>query len=515
MAVSIEAASNLEFSLPLTEWNAPGLTWETYQAPHHPHPDLAEKILHGDLKAFLFGLGPVYSAHYIVDLIRLKLGNPGNLELTLADVSQERVEQFTQLAADVAVHDGVSLDIHSVVLPRNDTDLYRRQLTGSIAGQDVVISGIGLGGLNVIWRDAMVVGDFLHEKAGTDIIPATYLDSYGLLAGMKFLREQEWVGYLAEAVNSSAPDAYIINSANPMGLHTGYLARETNNPVIGFCHEHKDDVRLLASKLNRLPEDLKSTYYGINHISAHIQLTDLEGNDLYPQLIEVMTSRNNVSFEDGVRVLFLRRYQKWLFESSGHALEYIPLLGKDVSMTDLMREGINPHGYLLAISKVLQTGHDDWEKVTQNLDHYIRSKYSHNPDEDYLSIMLRRFAGLPVPNPALSLFEIHGNVINNASYIPNLPTSAVVEVPIGSQPNYLSPRCLPDLPEFMVPLIQPHIQAQHYLLDSVINGSQDGILASANLDPVLSNYLDSTDLNELTRRLLAAQGKMISANLRP
>lgn len=177
------------------------------------------------------------------------------------DINPERLEMISKLAARYSNELGQELKIEST------TDLYT-----SLTDADFVIS-------------TAAVKSHHHQRAMRDV-SAKHGYYYGgtNLGGFYQLRLMLDVAHAMEEV---CPDAWLIQSGNPVYEGCTLMTRETSIKVCGLCHGHYGVLRIaevLGLDLSN-PNDLTWQAPGLNH---NIWLTHFyyKGEDTYPLLDE-------------------------------------------------------------------------------------------------------------------------------------------------------------------------------------------------------------------------------------
>jgi alpha-galactosidase len=89
---------------------------------------------------------------------------------------------------------------------------------------------------------------------------------------------------IAKAVEKISPDAWILQTANPVFEITQLVKRLTKAKIVGFCHGYAH-VFHLAKVLGVEPEELDWQVAGVNH-AIWLNRFRWKGEDLYPRLDE-------------------------------------------------------------------------------------------------------------------------------------------------------------------------------------------------------------------------------------
>ena len=94
---------------------------------------------------------------------------------------------------------------------------------------------------------------------------------------------------VARDMERICPDAWLIQSGNPVYEGCTLMARETAVKIIGLCHGHYGYKRI-ACALGLDPEKMTCFAPGLNHLIYAVRL-EYEGKDFYPLLDEWLATR--------------------------------------------------------------------------------------------------------------------------------------------------------------------------------------------------------------------------------
>jgi alpha-galactosidase len=199
------------------------------------------------------------SAQFSGGIVRDLCVNPGlhGSHVVLMDVDQRRMGMVARLAERLSDELGAGLSFSQT------TDRAE-----ALQGADFVINTAQVGGH--VWAEAQRM---MAERHG--YYRGAHLHNFGQAA---FFLE------VARDMERICPDAWLIQSANPVFEGCTLMARETNLKVLGLCHGHygyRDIARVLGLELERVSAQMP----GFNH---WIWMTDFRyrGRDAYPLLDE-------------------------------------------------------------------------------------------------------------------------------------------------------------------------------------------------------------------------------------
>ena len=208
------------------------------------------------IKITIIGAG---SAQFSGGIVRDLCVNPAlhGSYVAFMDVDERRVDMIARLA------ERLSGELDAGLSFSQTTDR-----TEALRGADFVINTAQVGGH--AWTEAQ---RSMAERHG--YYRGARLHNFGQAA---FFLE------VARDVERICPDAWLIQSANPVFEGCTLMTRETNVKVLGLCHGHygyRDIARVLGLELERVSAQMP----GFNH---WIWMTDFryEGEDAYPLLDE-------------------------------------------------------------------------------------------------------------------------------------------------------------------------------------------------------------------------------------
>jgi len=208
------------------------------------------------VKITIIGAG---SAQFSGGIVRDLCVNPGlhGSHVVLMDIDQRRMGMIARLAERLSDELGAGLSFSQT------TDRAE-----ALHGADFVIDTAQVGGH--VWTEAQRIMAGRHGY-----YRGARLHNFGQAA---FFLE------VARDMERICPDAWLIQSANPVFEGCTLMARETGVKVLGLCHGHygyRDIARVLGLELERVSAQMP----GFNH---WIWMTDFRyrGRDAYPLLDE-------------------------------------------------------------------------------------------------------------------------------------------------------------------------------------------------------------------------------------
>ncbi|MEV7724239.1 6-phospho-beta-glucosidase [Streptomyces sp. NPDC087917] len=216
------------------------------------------------MKLAVVGGGSTYTPELIDGFARLRDTLPVS-ELVLIDPAAERLELIGGLARRIFARQGHPGKITTT-----------SDLDAGVAGADAVLLQLRIGGQAARLQDEtwpLECGCVGQETTGA-----------GGLA--KALRTVPVVLDIAERVRRSAPDAWIIDFTNPVGIVTRALLA-AGHKAVGLCNVAIGLQRKFAALLDVTPAEIHLDHVGLNHLTweTGVRLGGPDGTDVLPGLL--------------------------------------------------------------------------------------------------------------------------------------------------------------------------------------------------------------------------------------
>lgn len=355
-------------------------------------------------------------------------------------------------------------------------------------GADFVVNAIQVG-----LYDPCTITDFeVPKKYG---LRQTIADTLGIGGIFRALRTIPVMKSYADDMERWCPNALFLNYTNPMAMLSGYMQRFTNIKTVGLCHSVQVCAKGLLEELgmNEYVDNCRWKIAGINHQAWLLELADLQGNDLYPEIKRRADDpAYNTERKDLVRLKLMKEFGYYITESSEHNSEYTPYFIKDkypglieeykIPLDEYPRRCINQiNGWNEMRDSLLKDSHIKHEKTHEFASYIIQAVLNDKP------------------------YRIHGNVLNTG-LITNLPQNACVEVPVLVDRNGLNPCFVGDLPEQCAALNRTNINVQLLTIKAAETLQKSYIYQAAMMDPHTSSELSIDDIKALCDDLIEAHG---------
>ncbi|MBQ2708268.1 MAG: alpha-glucosidase/alpha-galactosidase, partial [Clostridia bacterium] len=201
-------------------------------------------------------------------------------EIALYDIDENRLEEsYVMLTALNNNINGGAATIKKY--------LGVEQRKEALAGARFAVNAIQVGGY-----EPCTVTDFeIPKKYG---LRQTIGDTLGIGGIFRALRTIPVMEGIAKDMEEVCPDVWFLNYTNPMAMLSGYMQRYTNVKTIGLCHSVQVCAPhlLKALGMGEYEEKHVARIAGINHMAWLLDIRDLDGNDLYPEIRERAFKRN-------------------------------------------------------------------------------------------------------------------------------------------------------------------------------------------------------------------------------
>ncbi|MFD8143394.1 6-phospho-beta-glucosidase [Streptomyces sp. NPDC059708] len=216
------------------------------------------------MKLAVVGGGSTYTPELVDGFARLRDTLPVT-ELVLIDPAAERLELVGGLARRIFARQGHPGRITTT-----------SDLDAGVAGADAVLLQLRVGGQAARLQDEtwpLECGCVGQETTGA-----------GGLA--KALRTVPVVLDIAERVRRAAPDAWIIDFTNPVGIVTRALL-QAGHKAVGLCNVAIGFQRKFAALLGVAPAEVHLDHVGLNHLTWEfgVRLGGPGGEDVLPRLL--------------------------------------------------------------------------------------------------------------------------------------------------------------------------------------------------------------------------------------
>ena len=417
--------------------------------------------MHKPLKISIIGAGSaVFSMKFIGDLCKIKRLS-GSL-ISLMDINQKRIDAVYTLAKRYAKELGGDLKFEKT------TDIRK-----SIKDADFVVNSALIGGHEhqEIIRE---IGEKHGYYRGIDSQEFNMVSDYYTFTNYNQLKFFLEVAHLMEELS---PNAWLIQTANPVFEGTTLLSRYSKIKVAGFCHGHNEFNEILNA-LNLKKEKVDWDVAGFNH---NIWLTRFEynGKNAYPLLDEWIETHgpNN------------QPKNPFDIQLSLGAIDMYKFYGK-MPIGDTVRNGSWKYHYNLDIKKKWfgdRWGGPDselgWKWYNEDLERRVNKVFemAKNPSlpltsefpPDNLSGEQHILFIDAIANDVK--YKLVLNILNKNEIIKGIPENVVVEVPVtvdgeGIHPSFMKYEIDPHI--FNMYLL-PRMMRMEWAIEAFVTGNRE------------------------------------------
>jgi len=357
----------------------------------------------------------------------------------------------------------------------------------ALSGADFVVNAIQVGG----YEPCTVIDFEIPAKYG---LKQTIADTLGIGGIFRGLRTIHVMKDIAKDMEEVCPKAWLLNYTNPMAIISGYMQRFTNVKTVGLCHSVQVCTSHLLEALDIKVDGFVDKIAGINHMAWLLEVTDTNGNDLYPEIKKKALLKNaSEKHDDMVRYEYIKHLGYYCTESSEHNAEYNPFFIKP-NYPELIEKFNIPINEYIRRCKEQIAG---WKKQREDLLNGGDIEYERS--REYASRIIEAM----VTNTP---YQIGGNVINNG-LITNLPQKACVEVPCMVTANGIQPTVIGELPPQLAAMNITNINPQLLTIEAAVTGKREHIYHAAMLDPHTAAVLSIDDIVAMCDELFEAHEK--------
>ena len=405
-----------------------------------------------------------------------------DMEIALYDIDAHRLEESYLLITKMneSINEGrATVKKYLGVEQRKD----------ALRKADFVVDAIQVG----LYDPCTIIDFEIPKKYG---LRQTIGDTLGIGGIFRALRTIHVLKDFAADIEEVCPDAWFLNYTNPMAMLTGYMLRYTGVKTVGLCHSVQVCSQHLLESLDMKDklEGRLETIAGINHMAWLLEITDKDGNDLYPEIKRRAKEKNaGEKHWDMVRYDYIDKLGYYCTESSEHNAEYNPFYIKPGREDLIEKFNIPLDEYpRRCINQI-----NGWQKQYEKL--MAGGKVEHKRSREYASyIMESIYTNTP--------YKIGGNVLNHG-VITNLPYDACVEVPCLVDGKGIHPTFVGELPLQLAAMNCSNIYPQMLTIEAAHTMKKETIYQAAMMDPHTGAQLSTDEIVALCNELYEAHEK--------
>lgn len=419
------------------------------QPPNPRHPRIA-----------VVGGGSTYTPELIDGFARLRETLPIG-ELVLIDPAAGRLDLVGGLARRIFARQGHPGTITTTA-----------DLDAGVAGADAVLLQLRVGGQAAREKDEtwpLECGCVGQETTGA-----------GGLA--KALRTVPVVLDIAERVRRAAPDAWIVDFTNPVGIVTRALL-QAGHRAVGLCNVAIGLQRKFAALLDTAPGDVHLEHVGLNHLTweTGVRLGGPEGENVLPRLLA----------EHGDAIAGDLRLPRQILDRLGVVPSYyLRYFYAHDAVVREMRTRPSRAAEVAAMEKRLLEMYGD--PSLDEKPELLASRGGAYYSEAAVDLVAALLGGTGSPYQVV-------NTYNNGT-LPFLPDDAVVEVQSAVGTKGAAPLPLPDVDPLYGGLIAGVTAYEELALEAALRGGRDRVFKALLAHPLVGQYEYA---EALTERLVA------------
>ena len=366
-------------------------------------------------------------------------------ELVLADINADALQKMVKVAMRMNDELNAGFKIS-----------YTVDRCEALMGAHFVITSIAVN------RDALWKLDFeIPKKHGVKHVLG---ENGGPGAVFHTMRNIPIILDICKDIERLCPEALLINFTNPESRICLAINKYTRVRAVGLCHQIGYGIGIVSRILGLPYENIDVKAFGLNHFTWMTDIRNKKtGEDLYPRFDEALKT-----YDPEYEKLSRFMYQKFgLFPTSGddHLGEFIPYA----------HEMMSTKGF-------------DFEHMSR-----LRGE---------LPVRLDKMAdkSIPIegemlqPSGEKAFHIIRGMVFNtneyidsanlpNNGYITNLPSDAIVEVPVIVSGSGVRGVGMGELPRAVASLCRNQIDVQHLVVDAGVTGDRELVMQALLVDP--------------------------------
>ena len=371
----------------------------------------------------------------------------------LVDLDADAADTMARLGRRIAAKRGARLTF----VPHTD----RRE---ALTGARFVTTTIAVGAAEAWSRDL--------EMPARHGIAQTVGDTVGPGGVLRALRHVPELVAIATDVADLAPEALMVNYSNPLTANVLAVSTHTAVDVVGLCHGSLHTLSGMAADLGVPRDELQAVFAGLNHLTW---LLDLRrgSDDLYPRLRELVAAHAD---HEPVSADLMRTFGRYPAPGDRHVAEFFSWYLRDGPGGTPLPWGLQPG--LDDTRRYIGEKGDLWERLHAQADGTAPLPSTGNQEAE-------RFVALA---SAVVTGEEHVELavnVPNRGKVPNLPSTAVVEVPATVGAAGVTGLDVGPLPDAIAAVLTARALQQEITVRAAMEGDRALALQALALDPLI------------------------------
>jgi len=435
------------------------------------------------IKVAIIGAGSIGFTRGIVRDI-LCVPEFADVEIAFTDIDERNLDMVYQLC---------KRDIDAAGLPAKLTATTNRR--EALTEAKYIFSVVRVGGLEGYETD---IG--IPLKYGVDQCVGDTLSAGGIMYGQRNI--PVLLEFCKDIREVAAPDALLLNHANPNAMNTWAANTYGGVRCVGLCHGVQHGHWQIAQALGLPKEEVDIICAGINHQTWYISVKH-RGEDLTGKILEAFEEDPGLSKSEKVRIDMLHRFGYYSTESNGHLSEYLPWYRKrpdDLkNWIDLEHwAGGETGGYLRVCREGRNWFETEFPKWMKEAPKPIGPEHRGTEHGSYI------MEGLETGR----LYRGHFNVVNHGT-IANLPPDCIVEVPGYVDANGMNIPRVGDLPLGCAAVCNASVSVQRLAVEAAVHGDDLLLRQAMMMDPLVGAACNPPEIWQMVDEMLVAQEELL------
>jgi len=402
------------------------------------------------------------------------------MEVAFTDINPHNLDMVARLCQRDIDENGLAIKIHSTIDRRE-----------ALRDARYIFTVVRIGGLEAFQHDVDI-----PLKYGVDQCVGDTLCAGGIMYGQRGIAEM--MNICKDIREVAAPDALLLNYANPMAMMTWACNKYGGVRTIGLCHGVQGGHRQIAQALGLEKKDVDIICAGINHQTWYISVKH-NGEDMTGKLLEAFENHPEFATTEKVRIDMLRRFGYYSTESNGHLSEYVPWYRKRPDeILDWIDLGTWINGETGGDLRGCKEGRNWFETEFPNWMKEAPLVYAADKrSEEHGSYIIE---GLETGR----VYRGHFNVVNNG-VIANLPDDAIIEAPGYVDRNGISMPHVGELPLGCAAVCNVSISVQRLAVEAAVHGDDKLLRQAMMMDPLVGAVCNPKEIWQMVDEMLVAQ----------
>jgi 6-phospho-beta-glucosidase len=386
----------------------------------------------------VIGGGSIFTPE-LIDLLGQYTTQMGEMSVTLMDVNLPRQKIVGGLCERIIKRTNKPVEIRY-------TDNYET----AVKGMDFILIQYRVG-----FEEGRISDDAIAKKHKIPFVETVSVPGMGA-----FLRSYYQVEIIAELVKKHAPNAWIMNFANPSGALSEAFYRLGCKKVLGVCNGPTGYREWLAKELGAAnPQEVFMNWRGLNHLNF-IDGIFYKGENKYQWFFD--REKKNRDFTEGLG-FFYNSYVRYFY----HKEEIVTWLQSEEKTRGEAVKEVNAEILKLYEDETLDT---------------LPEKLTHRGGYGYSKSVADLMRSLITGD-----MTVHFPSLRNGTIFPELPEDAFIEVPAVGFANDVRALQMEPLPPAAKVLVYTMKQYERALFDAAKSRNKNKLLAAMIINPLFGS----------------------------